>query len=427
MSPESLLRTGAALGLVFVLGGCASEPVSSPALCAEQTVLELPPGFCATVFAEDLGYARHLVVRDNADVFVALLGDDGGIVALRDTDGDGKAERQERFANRGGTGLGIRNDYLYFGMPTRIVRYRFDGDALSPSNEPEIVVDGFNEQRAHASKTIVFDDNDGLLVNIGAPSNACQNPQRSPGVAGQDPCPELAEHGGIWRYDADATNQRAFVDGERYASGIRNALANDWHPRREQLIAVQHGRDQLSELWPERFTVAQRVELPAEELMVIDRDDVFGWPYCYYDPFTNQKVLAPEYGGDGTIVGRCDSLKDPLLGFPAHWAPNDLLIYTGRQFPTHYRFGAFVAFHGSWNRSPEPQRGYKVAFASLRDGETFEVFGDGFAGTQEIRGPADARYRPTGLAQGPDGELYISDSRTGRIWRVTYNTPAEAD
>lgn len=426
MSHEFSLRAIVAPVLACVLSGCASKPVSTPALCAEQTVLELPPGFCATVFAEDLGYARHLVVRDNGDVFVALLGEDGGIVALRDTDGDGKADRHERFAQRGGTGLGIRNDHLYFGMPTRIVRYRFDGAALRPRAVPEVVVDGFNEQRAHASKTIVFDASGGLLVNIGAPSNACQKPQRSPGVAGQDPCPELAEHGGIWRYDADALNQRAFVDGERYASGIRNALANDWHPRRGQLIAVAHGRDQLSELWPERFTVAQRVELPAEELIVIDRGDVFGWPYCYYDPFKKQKVLAPEYGGDGTIVGRCRALKDPLLDFPAHWAPNDLLIYSGRQFPSRYRFGAFVAFHGSWNRSPQPQRGYKVAFVALREGENFEIFADGFAGREEIRGPADARYRPTGLAQGPDGALYISESRTGRIWRVTYNTPAEA-
>ncbi|MFK7886051.1 MAG: sorbosone dehydrogenase family protein [Gammaproteobacteria bacterium] len=423
--------------VILFVSGCAAvvesdvnEPVArknQPQICAQNTVLELPAGFCATVFADGVGYARHLVVRDNGDVYVALIGEEGGIVALRDTNNDGKADREARFGRRGGTGLGIRNGYLYFGMPTRIVRYRFAGDALLPEKNAEVVVDGFNKQRAHASKTIVFDDSNGLLVNVGAPSNACQKPQRSPGVAGQDPCPELDENGGIWRYDADATDQQAFVDGRRYASGIRNALANDWHPRRGQLIAVQHGRDQLSELWPEHFSVAQRVELPAEELLAIEQDDEFGWPYCFYDPFKQRAVLAPEYGGDGDKVGRCAGFKSPLLGFPAHWAPNDLLIYRGRQFPSRYRFGAFVAFHGSWNRSPEPQRGYKVAFVALDDPSEFEVFADGFTQREEVRGPADARYRPTGLAQGPDGALYISESRTGRIWRVTYNTPAVAD
>ncbi|MEM6641154.1 MAG: PQQ-dependent sugar dehydrogenase [Pseudomonadota bacterium] len=423
---------------------CAAMVValsSTPAVAKDATTrpcadkvdgLTLPEGFCASVFATGLGHARHIAVHDNGDVYVSLRGEDGGIVALRDTDGDGEADRDAKFGPRGGTGIGIRSGYLYFAMPTRIVRYALDGTRLVPRGRPEIVVDGFNRQRAHATKTIAFDDAGGLYTNIGAPSNACQDPQRTPGTPGQDPCPELAQHAGIWRYDADATDQNAFEDGERYATGIRNAVATAWHSQVDSLYVVQHGRDQLSELWPESFTTAQRVELPAEEFFDVGQGDDFGWPYCFYDPFQKKKVLAPEYGGDGKEIGRCASARDPLVGFPAHWAPNALLFYTGEQFPARYRGGAFVAFHGSWNRAPEPQRGYNVAFVPLDDGKVvadgdkpYTIFADGFAGSDVIPSPGSATYRPTGLAQTPDGALLVSDSRKGRIWRVSYNrTPA---
>jgi glucose/arabinose dehydrogenase len=184
---------------------------------------------------------------------------------------------------------------------------------------------------------------------------------------------------------------------------------------------VIHGRDQLSSLWGEHFTDEDSAEKPAEEFVLIAEGDDFGWPYCYYDPATGTKVLAPEYGGDGVTVGRCAQAKDPLIDFPAHWAPNDLEFYTGSQFPQEYQGGAFVAFHGSWNRAPMPQAGYNVAFAPFRGGVPtgeWSVFADGFAGGDLSPRGADAR--PVGLAVGPDGSLYISDSQRGKIWRVLY-------
>jgi glucose/arabinose dehydrogenase len=184
---------------------------------------------------------------------------------------------------------------------------------------------------------------------------------------------------------------------------------------------VIHGRDQLSSLWGEHFTDEDNAEKPSEEFVRIEEGDDFGWPYCYHDPFTNVKVLAPEYGGDGVTVGRCADKKDPIIGFPAHWAPNDLEFYTGTQFPQAYRGGAFVAFHGSWNRAPMTQAGYNVAFVPFRGDEAtgeWEAFADGFAG--EDVSPRGALARPVGLAMGPDGSLYISDSQKGKIWRVMY-------
>jgi glucose/arabinose dehydrogenase len=163
------------------------------------------------------------------------------------------------------------------------------------------------------------------------------------------------------------------------------------------------------------------VELPAEEFFRIHKGDDFGWPYCYYDPFQKSKVQAPEYGGDGKKTTGCDTKKKPIYAFPAHWAPNGLLFYTGDQFPAKYKNGAFIAFHGSWNRAPAPQAGYCVVFLPFKDGMPsgdYEIFADGFAG--EKKTPGDANYRPCGLAQGPDGSLYISEDQHGRIWKVTY-------
>ncbi|MGH7129043.1 MAG: PQQ-dependent sugar dehydrogenase, partial [Planctomycetaceae bacterium] len=183
----------------------------------------------------------------------------------------------------------------------------------------------------------------------------------------------------------------------------------------------QHGRDQLSQNWPELYTEREGAEKPAEEFLRVDRGDDFGWPYCYYDPESSLKVLAPEYGGDGTEVGRCAEKEDPILAFPGHWAPNGLTFYDQDQFPERYRGGAFIAFHGSWNRAPLPQQGYKVVFVPMSDGAVtgeYETFADGFAG--DVVQPGEADHRPAGVAVGPDGALYIADDTAGRIWKVVY-------
>ena len=133
--------------------------------------------------------------------------------------------------------------------------------------------------------------------------------------------------------------------------------------------------------------------------------------------------MNPEYGGDGKDVGRCASFTQPVAVFPAHWAPVDVMFYTGTQFPKKYQGGAFIAFHGSWNRAPMPQDGYNVTFQPFAGGKpsgNFEVFADGFAGKDPLMNPNDAVARADGVAQAPDGSLYITDSQKGKIWRVMY-------
>ncbi len=411
-----------ALAACLLAAGLAPAARAAPAAC--DSGLILPEGFCATVFADGLGVARHLVVDAEGRVYVALQQRErgGGIVMLQDKDGDGRADEVRRFGDSGGTGIALAGSWLYFATETAVLRYPMK-DGL-PAGAPQTVVGGFPQQDEHAAKSIALDGAGHLYVNVGAPSNACQQDDRVPGSPGLRPCPLLAEHGGVWRFDAGKLGQKFPGDGERYASGIRNAVALGWSGADRQLYALQMGRDQLSYDWPRLFSDADNAELPGEEFLALHAGDDFGWPYCYYDQRRGERVQAPEYGGDGKQTADCGKYAKPLLAFPGHWAPEAVLFYSGGGFPAQYRGGAFVSFHGSWNRAPLPQAGFKVVYVPFKDGKPagpYQVFADGFAGKDAPRSQSDAAYRPMGLALGPDGALYIGDTQHGRIWRVTYS------
>jgi mono/diheme cytochrome c family protein len=158
-------------------------------------------------------------------------------------------------------------------------------------------------------------------------------------------------------------------------------------------------------------------------MYALSKGDNAGWPYIYYDLFQKKKMLAPEYGGDGKKEGSSEFI-DPVAAYPAHMAPNGLLFYTGNQFPVKYKNGAFIAFHGSWNRAPEPQAGYFVVFQPFKDGKPYgswEVFADNFSGSPEKTASGRANHRPCGLAMGPDGSLYVSDDAKGTIFKISYD------
>ena len=394
----------------------------------EETLLELPDGFEVTIFADDLGFARHVVVREDGTVYVALRRqkDGKGIVALKDINNDGVAEIVEYFGELQGTGIDIHEGYLYFATDTEIVRFKFEDDNLIPNLEMEVVVSGFNAQRQHASKPFTFDDAGNIYVTVGAPANACQVEMRTPGSEGMDPCPLLGEGGGIWRFDSSKLDQDFKTEGYLYSTGIRNAMALDWNHEANSLYFSTHGRDQLSQLWPEYFDDIYSSEFPSEEFHIASDGSNHGWPYTYWDHQNKKRLQGPEYGGNGKMLSINKDFKVPLAGLPGHWAPNDLIFYTGDHFPKKYKGGAFIAFHGSWNRAPLPQAGYKVVFFPFNGpgiSGDWEIFVDGFAGKTPFSSPRDANFRPMGLAEGPDGKFYITDSVKGRVWRVTYKNP----
>lgn len=398
--------------------------------------LFLPGNFEALVVTDSIGPARHIAVNDNGDIYVKLrfskMGE-GGNIALRDSTGDGKADIIKRFGDymdEGSlaNGMRIHNGYLYFSSELVLYRNKLTPGNLIPESKMEVVLTDDHEHGSHwhITKPVSFDNMGNMYVPFGAPSNACQDltntPAGIPGVPGLDPCPDLEKHGGIWKFDANKTGLTQ-KDGKKFATGIRSVVAMDWNPADENLYVVMHGRDDLHLLWPEKFSPWQSAVLPAEEFQRVKQGSDFGWPYCYYDQVQKKKVLAPEYGGDGKIIGRCKDFDNPVMGFPGHWAPNDLLFYSGDQFPAHYKNGAFIAFHGSTNRGPYPQAGYFVCFVPFNNGEPtgdWEIFADGFAGMDTLINVSDAHFRPMGLATGPDGSLYIAESNKGKIWRIMY-------
>ena len=412
-------------GLIILLSCNRVSPGSGIKPDADNGGLKLPQGFSAIVVADTLGSGRHIAVRSNGDIYLALrkLKDGKGIVALRDQDGDGRADEIKYFGSTITTGMDLADNYLYFSSFSDVYRVPLPDGEFVPQADPEVICTGFPQQNAHPDKTFALDGKGNIYVNVGAPSNACQTVDRTADSPGMDPCPQLERHAGIWKFRDDVPNQTQMEQGHHYASGIRNSIAIAWNHTNDKLYVVMHGRDQLYQLYPDLYSAEDGAELPAEEFLLVEDGDFFGWPYCYYDEFRKVKLLAPEYGGDTKKIGRCADAKDPIMGFPGHLAPNDLLFYTGSMFPERYKNGAFIAFHGSWNRAPEVQKGFCVAFVPMNNGlptGEMEIFADGFAGTENVVSPSDAVYRPTGLAQGPDGSLYVSDSEKGRIWRIFY-------
>ena len=433
---------GLAVAACGVGGGerATAAPRAPRAGACDTGGLSLPPGFCATVFADGLGHARHMAVRGDGTVYVniqsgrvvggapAAAPGGGYLVALKDSDGDGRADKVVNFGptDAGGTGVGLYKGWIYAETADKIVRYALPATALTPTGPAETVVSGLPLGGDHPMHPFAIDAQGTMLVDVASATNSCQSPNRRAGVPGAQPCTELLTRAGVWRYDANALGQ-AFSPAARYATGIRNGEGIAFAGGRT--FATQHGRDQLKENWGALYPDAARtLELPTEELIELKAGGDYGWPYCYHDGVQKKLVLAPEYGGDGgKAVGVCAQKTGPVAAFPAHWGPNALAIYAGQAFPRAYRGGAFIAFHGSWNRAPAPQGGFNVVFQPLRDGRAagdWVVFADGFAGPGKAAGKAE--HRPTGLAMGPDGALYISDDSKGRIWRVTYRGPADA-
>ena len=270
--------------IIIFLTSC-SQKSSLPAGDIDNGGLFLPDKFEAVVVVDSIGRARHMAVNKNGDIYVKLTNakQDAGIVALRDLGSDGKV------------------DSITYGIYT-----------------------------SHIGKTLAFDDDGHMYVNFGSLTNNCQIDDRTPESPGQYPCPEFAKHAGIWRFDAKKLNQSQ-DDGVRYATGLRDGIAMDWNHATNSLFVVEHGRDQLHQHWPSLYSEWENAMLPSEEFFEVKEGMNGGWPYYYYDQLQNKKVVSPEYRG--VDLSEVDVPQNPIIGFPGHWAPNDLFFYTGNQFP----------------------------------------------------------------------------------------------
>jgi glucose/arabinose dehydrogenase/mono/diheme cytochrome c family protein len=441
----------ALVALAAMYTGCSLAPAQSQphpgaeamsqACPSDDSGLKLPAGFCATVFADDIGHARHMVVAPSGILYVntwsgRYYGNDtphagGFLVALQDKSGTGKADVIERFGETvqsggaGGTGIGFYKGSIYAEINDRIVRYSLPAGSIVPSGPADTIVSELPLGGDHPMHPFIIKAEGAMYVDVATATNSCQLKNRTLKSPGAEPCTELETRGGIWLYDANKTNQ-TFSPAERFATGIRNAEGFAIDPS-GRVFVTQHGRDQLHANWPDLYKPDQEATLPAEELLLLKAKGDYGWPECYYDSFVEKLVLAPEYGGDGgKTAGVCANKIGPIAAFPAHWAPNAMVRYDKTQFPARYRDGVFIAFHGSWDRAPYPQSGYNVVFQPVAGDHASgpcEIFADGFAGT--VKSPAKAEHRPSGLAVGPDGSLYVSDDIRGRIYRIAYRGGSE--
>ena len=405
---------------------------------AEPDGLTLPPGFHASVVAEGLGPIRHMTVRGNGNIYVSTPQNPdptkSGIIALR-LDANHHVDEMQHFGSiDGGTGIRFHNDRLYASTPSGVYRFAFRGAELIPSAEPEPIVEGMPASHPgfnRVNRPIAFDAKGNLFVALDASANLCTvQTQPPPGQplattppVGLKPCPDLGARAGVWRFDGNKRGQKFPADGEQWATGIRDIDSLDWSSADGHLYGIMHGRDNTHRFWPDLVS-ADDDDRIGDEMHRITKLTDFGWPYTYYDGARNVRLVAPEYGGDGKEMPPAGKYSSPVLTFHSRRsAPVDLLFYSGRAFPPAYRGGAFVVLHGTQNKN-----GYDVIFVPFdRNGKAGAptVFADGFAGfdrTATSRAPA--AYRPIGIAEGPDGALYVADSQKGRIWRIVYQGDA---
>jgi glucose/arabinose dehydrogenase len=415
------LTTIALVAGAAVVGFAAGEPDG----------LTLPAGFHATVVADSLGPVRHLAVRPNGDIYLSTpkdaQGKGGGIVAVR-LDANHRVSDMQHFGTiDGGTGIRFYRGALYASSPSGVYRFALNGNELVPQTEPVAVVQGTPETHPGFNRTnrpIAFDGRGNLFIALDASANLCTDPAiplggnlKAPPV-GLRPCPDLQTRAGIWRFSADKTGQRFPSDGEQWATGIRDMTSLDWSPADGHLYGIMHGRDSSNRFFPNLISIEAEDQI-ADEMHRVEKGTNFGWPYTYYDGVRKLRLIAPEYGGDGKASPSGETYSTPVLTFQSRRpAPVDLMFYRGAAFPAAYRNGAFIVLHGTANRT-----GYNVSFVPFKDGKpgTAVVFADGFAGfDKSVAGAPRARYRPMGIAEAPDGSLYVVDSQQGRLWRISY-------
>ncbi|HEY0265194.1 MAG TPA: hypothetical protein VGC16_00490 [Rhizomicrobium sp.] len=406
----------------------ALSAVAAPAFAAEPDGLTLPPGFHALVVAEGLGPIRHMALRGN-DIYVSTHhGRDQpsvGIVALR-LGPDHKPVDTQHFgvgtADQG-TGIRIFKGALYAASGTGVYRFTLD-DALVPAAAPDLIVDGL----AATNHPLAFDGKGNIYVGIDGGGGAinCPDPKtpKDAKPVGLKPCPLLETRGGVWRFDY-AKPAQTLADGDRYATGIRNMAAMDWHAG-DALYGAWHGRDATAKTWPELLTQADDDAI-ADEMFRITKGTDMGWPYSYWDGVRKLRLLAPDYGGDGKKAPGDGNYATPVAAFaPLRPAVLDMAFYTGTQFPRSYRGGAFLAMHGGGADGailPGGHGGYDVVFVPFTGAKagTPVEFAGGFAGPDAAaKNVKTAAYRPVGVAVGPDGALYVADSNKGKIWRISY-------
>ncbi len=342
--------------------------------------LNLPEGFKIDMYAEGIDGARSMAMGDDGTLFVGTR-NEKTVYALKDTDGDYRADMIKILDStlEVPNGIAFRDGALYVAQVGRLLRYPNIEANLDLVPEPEVVYDDYPTEFHHGWKYIAFGPDGKLYVPVGAPCNICDS-------TGVD-----ERYGTITRMDPDGSNR------EIYARGVRNTVGFSWHPETGDLWFTDNGRDLMGDDVP-----------PCELNRVEEAGQHFGYPFCH-----GGTIADPEFGDQRP----CSDFVPPVQALGAHVAPLAVKFYRGDNFPQEFKQYAFIAEHGSWNRSSKV--GYKISLVKL-DGNkavSYETFIDGWLNesTQEAFG------RPVDLLFLEDGSLLISDDYGDAIYRVTYD------
>lgn len=349
----------------------------------EGAALAAPEGFSVSVFAEgDFKRPRFMLLGPGNEIILSDASNDGRVWVIEDTDSDGKADRRKVIIDGLSRpyGLAFWKEYLYVAEPGSVKRFKYDAKTMQVTTEAEEVVSIAGLDQGHWTRTVLFSpEGDRMYLTIGSRSNV------SPG---EDP-----RRAALNVYSPDGKDHRIV------ASGLRNIIGLRYHPVTGDMWAAVQERDLLGdELVPDYFTR-------------IREGGFYGWPYAYIGPNEDPR----NKGMEPDLVAKT---IDPEVYIPAHSAVLDFIFYTGDNFPKDYRGDAYLALHGSWNRTE--RRGYKIVRVPFENGQPAggpEDFLTGWLISPQSR---DVWGRPVGLLQMPDGSMLVSDDGGNKIWRVTY-------
>jgi len=344
--------------------------------------LQVPDGFQIRVFAAGLGNPRMLAVGPDKRVYVTRP-EQNDVIVLEDVDGDGQAEGVPRQAASGLNrvhGIAFHKDKIHLATTEQV--FTGELDASGRASELRPVLKRLPDGGQHPNRTLGVGPDGMLYVSVGSTCNACieTNP----------------EHATILQSKLSGGGRTIF------ARGLRNTIGFAWHPDTGEMWGMDNGSDWRGD------------DQPPEELNRIVKQGHYGWPFCMGD--RQPDSYLPDDPVDETKAEFCPATIGPALSYQAHAAPLQMVFYTGNVFPTRFRGDAFVAMHGSWNRS-EPV-GYSVVRVDFENGRpvAIEDFVTGFL-VDDGQGYIG---RPAGIAMLPDGSLLISDDENGVIYRVSY-------
>jgi glucose/arabinose dehydrogenase len=349
--------------------------------------LNLPAGFEINVFAKDLGNPRNLAIAPDGTIYVTRR-EEGDILALRDSNKDGRADTQQTVASGFpyANGITIRQNRLYFVTDREL--YVADLRPGGKISKPQQLIGDLPDGGQHPNRTLAFGPDGALYVSVGSSCNACDESNE--------------EHATMLRVQPDGSKRTIF------ARGLRNTIPFGWHPQTGEFWGLDHGTD-----W-------RGNDQPPEELNLIQAGQHYGWPFCWGDRQPDVYLSADPEGT--TKKEFCAKTEPPVLTYTAHSAPLAMVFYTASQFPAEYRNDAFVTMRGSWNRNPPV--GYKVVRLRYENGKpvAFEDFITGFLDDKKLT----QFGRPVGIATAPDGSLLFTDDTNGVIYRVSYTGNKQA-